>query len=117
MAKSKNSPFIIVCFTLLILNFINFSFASSNPDISYVSHHHHKNKNKIGVYELKKKNISVKLTNFGASLISVFLPDKNGKVDDVVLGYNHAKEYVVRILPLICFSLTNNIRESQRVDL
>ncbi|XP_060194376.1 uncharacterized protein LOC132623616 [Lycium barbarum] len=49
---------------------------------------------KIGIYELKKGGFSVKLTNYGARIISVFLPDKNGKVDDIVLGYDTIKEYL-----------------------
>ncbi|KAH0750431.1 hypothetical protein KY290_029663 [Solanum tuberosum] len=49
---------------------------------------------KIGVYEIKKGDFSVKITNYGARIISVFLPDKNGKIDDVVLGYDTVKEYI-----------------------
>lgn len=48
---------------------------------------------KIGVYELKQGDISLKLTNYGARIISLFLPDKNGKLDDVVLGYDSAQDY------------------------
>lgn len=32
----------------------------------------------IGVYEIKKGDFSVKVTNYGARIISVFLPDKHG---------------------------------------
>ncbi|XP_065878591.1 uncharacterized protein [Euphorbia lathyris] len=48
----------------------------------------------IGIYELKKGNMSLKVTNYGARLISLFLPDKYGKLDDVVLGYDTIKEYL-----------------------
>ncbi|KAJ0042554.1 hypothetical protein Pint_19277 [Pistacia integerrima] len=48
---------------------------------------------KIGIYELKKGNMSLKFTNWGATIISVFLPDKNGKIDDVVLGYDSVDDY------------------------
>ncbi|KAL8118229.1 uncharacterized protein LOC141723629 [Apium graveolens] len=47
----------------------------------------------IGVYELKRGNFSIKVTNFGATVLSVMLPDKNGKLDDVVLGYDSVKDY------------------------
>lgn len=33
----------------------------------------------IGIYEIKKGDFSVKVTNYGATIISVLLPDKNGK--------------------------------------
>ncbi|KAL6139716.1 hypothetical protein ACLB2K_058018 [Fragaria x ananassa] len=50
-------------------------------------------KEKIGVYELKKGDLSVKFTNWGATIISLILPDKNGKLADVVLGYDSVNEY------------------------
>lgn len=33
----------------------------------------------IGVYELKQGNLSVKFTNWGATIMSVVLPDKHGE--------------------------------------
>ena len=48
---------------------------------------------KIGIYEIKKGDFSVKITNYGATIISVLLPDKHGKIGDVVLGYDTIKEY------------------------
>ncbi|OIT05871.1 PREDICTED: aldose 1-epimerase-like [Nicotiana attenuata] len=48
---------------------------------------------KIGIYEIKKGDFSVKITNYGASIISVLLPDKHGKIGDVVLGYDTIEEY------------------------
>jgi aldose 1-epimerase len=45
-------------------------------------------------YVLKNKNgVEAKLTNFGATLISLKVPDRNGKFDDVVLGYDTLKGY------------------------
>lgn len=32
----------------------------------------------IKVYELKKGDFSIKITNYGATVLSVILPDKNG---------------------------------------
>ncbi|KAJ6683881.1 hypothetical protein OIU85_007567 [Salix viminalis] len=42
----------------------------------------------IGMYELKKGNLSMKLTNYGARIVSLVLPDKNGKRGDVALGFD-----------------------------
>ena len=39
-------------------------------------------------------NIEVKITNYGGTVTSIKLPDKNGKFDDVVLGYNNLEDYV-----------------------
>lgn len=45
------------------------------------------NGNEVGVYELTRGDFSIKLTNYGATILSVILPDKNGKLDDVVLSF------------------------------
>ncbi|KAJ6421673.1 hypothetical protein OIU84_028953 [Salix udensis] len=57
----------------------------------------------IGIYELKQGNLSVKLTNYGAHIISLVVPDKHGKLGDVVLGYDTIEEYKVRF-EFICSS-------------
>lgn len=35
----------------------------------------------------------VNLTNYGASIVAVYVPDKHGKVADVVLGYDSIEQY------------------------
>jgi len=48
----------------------------------------------VGVYELRKGDFSVRVTNWGATLTSVVLPDSKGNLADVVLGYDTIAEYV-----------------------
>lgn len=53
-----------------------------------------KKKDEIRVFELKKGNIaSIKFTNWGASIMSLVIPDNQGKLADVVLGYDSAQSY------------------------
>ncbi|KAK9682418.1 hypothetical protein RND81_10G072700 [Saponaria officinalis] len=52
-----------------------------------------KKKPEIGIYELKTENMHAKFTNWGASLMSFYLPDKHGKMADVVLGYDKVDDY------------------------
>lgn len=33
-------------------------------------------------------NVSVQVITYGATITSIKLPDKNGKVDDITLGFN-----------------------------
>lgn len=48
----------------------------------------------IYLYTLKNKNgIEAKITNFGAILVNLFVPDKNGVLADVVLGFDRAEDY------------------------
>ncbi|KAG7013577.1 Aldose 1-epimerase, partial [Cucurbita argyrosperma subsp. argyrosperma] len=50
----------------------------------------------IRVYELKKGNFSMKFTNYGASIVSVVLPDKHGNLSDVILGFGSIQDYLRR---------------------
>ncbi|KAF5191507.1 Aldose 1-epimerase [Thalictrum thalictroides] len=65
-------------------------------DVTIAKHEQEHSKKPVGeikIYELKKGNFSVKFTNWGATIVSVFLPDKKGNVADVVLGYDNLKDY------------------------
>ena len=49
----------------------------------------------VDIYTLTNANqVEIKITNYGGIVTSIKLPDKNGKFDDVVLGYNHLQEYI-----------------------
>lgn len=53
-----------------------------------------KNGEQARLYELKNHNqMSVTVTDYGASIVSVFVPDKNGHMVDVVLGYENVSGY------------------------
>lgn len=49
---------------------------------------------RVGIYELKKGNFSVKVTNWGATITSVILPDSKGNLADVVLGFDGLGPYI-----------------------
>jgi aldose 1-epimerase len=48
----------------------------------------------VSIYTLKAGDITMQVTNFGARVVSLWTPDKNGKYDDIVLGYNNIDNYV-----------------------
>ena len=53
------------------------------------------NGKKTTLFTLKNEGgIMVTLTNYGAKIVSVFAPDKNGEMEDVALGYNSIDGYV-----------------------
>lgn len=53
----------------------------------------HQNK-EVFVYELKKANgISACITNYGGILMSLHVPDKEGNIRDVVLGFDKVEQY------------------------
>jgi len=53
------------------------------------------NGKKTTLFTLKNEaGIIVTLTNYGAKIVSVFAPDKNGAIEDVVLGYRNIDGYI-----------------------
>jgi len=48
----------------------------------------------VKLYKLVNKNgASVSITNYGGRVVSLLVPDKSGKLTDVVLGYQNLKDY------------------------
>ncbi|WP_120334997.1 aldose epimerase family protein [Sphingobacterium siyangense] len=47
----------------------------------------------VKLFQLKNNKLAITLTNYGARLVSLKVPDKDGKLTDVILGYDSAKEY------------------------
>jgi aldose 1-epimerase len=48
----------------------------------------------VEVYTVKNADIELKLTNYGARIVSLMTKDKNGKMGDIVLGYNSVDGYL-----------------------
>lgn len=48
----------------------------------------------VHLYTLTSGNIEVRLSDFGAHLVAVRTPDRNGKVADVVLGFDDLEPYL-----------------------
>jgi aldose 1-epimerase len=52
------------------------------------------NGKQTNLYVLKNKNnMAAAITNYGARVVSLLVPDKNGKVTDVVVGFDNVKDY------------------------
>ena len=49
----------------------------------------------VELYTLKNKNgLEATITNYGGIVVSLTVPDKNGKLGDVVLGYDTLNDYI-----------------------
>ena len=47
------------------------------------------------LYTLQNRNgLITQITNYGAIIVSIFAPDRNGKFGDVVQGYDTIDEYI-----------------------
>lgn len=45
------------------------------------------------LYTLKNHGLEACITNYGARLVSLMVPDRNGKLEDVVLGFDNIDDY------------------------
>lgn len=49
----------------------------------------------VSLYTLKNKNrVVVQVTNYGAIIVSIYTPDKNGNLADIVQGYDNISSYI-----------------------
>lgn len=71
------------------------------------------------LYVLTNKNgLEVAVTNYGAKIVSILVPDKDGKMIDVVTGHNSIDEYLVSEEPYfgaICGRYGNRIAKGKFV--
>lgn len=55
------------------------------------------NNAKTNLYTLKNQSgMEVCITNFGGRIVSIMVPDKNGDMQDVVLGFDNVNDYITK---------------------
>lgn len=92
-----SNKFLIRIFYLIIFSCLIVSCSQKNENIMSIEKVNFGkiNENKVMLYILSNKNnMTVKITNYGGIITSIMLPDKNGKIGDVVLGYDSLSNYV-----------------------
>jgi len=47
----------------------------------------------VEIFTLSDQDLTVRITTFGARVVSIETPDRNGKTADVVLGYDNVSQY------------------------
>ena len=50
------------------------------------------------LYTLKNNNLEISVTDFGSTLVSIVVPDRNNKPTDIVLGYDDVSGYETDLL-------------------
>lgn len=48
----------------------------------------------LGLYALRNGGLTMQVTDFGARVISLFAPDRDGNLDDIIVGYGDAGRFV-----------------------
>lgn len=73
----------------MLINNSHFENFSKSQNLIEIKH-----SSEISLYKLtNKSDIEINITNYGATIFSLFIPTKNGKID-VVLGFNSIDEYI-----------------------
>ena len=70
----------------------------------------------VSLYTLFNKNgMSVDITNYGAKIIRLYAPDKNGKFDDVVLAFDTLNEVIEKEIYFgaVCGRVANRIKDGK----
>lgn len=82
-----------LAFALLLLFSISFK-AKDNQKIQIASFGKTKDGDTVYSYTLtSNEGLQAEIINFGADLVSLKVPDRNGKVADIVLGYDSVRDY------------------------
>ena len=48
----------------------------------------------VSLYTLKNADLTMQVTNFGARVVTLWAPDREGNYEDIVLGYNNIDNYI-----------------------
>jgi aldose 1-epimerase len=80
-----------LAFALLMSNYV----CSSKAQIKPEAFHWTIDGSQVDLYTLKNSNgLEATITNYGGIVVSLTVPDKNGKLGDVVLGYDTLNDYI-----------------------
>jgi aldose 1-epimerase len=80
---------VTLAFTLIMSDY------SSQAQIKPEAFHRIIDGSQVDLYTLKNSNgIEATITNYGGIVVSLKVPDRNGKLGDVVLGYNTLNDYI-----------------------
>ncbi len=74
----------------LLAILVCFAFLASNAQAQRVTDF-----DAIKLYTFKNKSgMQVKITNYGAIVTAILVPDRDGKLGDITLGYNRVEDYI-----------------------
>lgn len=87
----------ILCFTSLIIILIWTSCQQKQP-LSMITSEQFKKDYKgqtVELFTLENSNgVICQLTNIGARIVSLWVPDRNGQFDDVIVGFGNANDFI-----------------------
>ncbi len=101
MSRKFLTVFTMMGMSLLVVNVDSYrglkpnrAHATENNSVTKIEFGQTQDGQKVELYSLTNTNgLVAKITNYGAILTELHLPDNQGKLDDVVLGFNSPEDY------------------------
>ncbi len=82
----------VFCGAILLLMYTS---ADAQAKISKASFGKTSDGHNVDIFTLtNKRGVEVKITNYGSIITSLKVPDRNGKIDDIVLGFDNLDAYL-----------------------
>lgn len=85
-------------FFLMVITIIIISCKEKTIDVKLIEHEKFSTKingNQVELFTLKNNHgITTQITNYGGRVVSLWVPDKNGNFEDIVLGYETIEGYL-----------------------
>ena len=85
-------------YIILMIIALNITCQRKRTDLKLISRQNFKhviNNKKVDLFTLKNKNgLVTQITNYGGRVVSLWVPDKTGNFEDIVLGYNSIDGYI-----------------------
>ena len=69
-------------------------FACSPKEVSEADFNATVDGKQVSLYTLEAGNLKMQVTNYGARVVTLWVPDKDGVREDIVLGYNNLETYL-----------------------
>jgi aldose 1-epimerase len=83
-------------FATLAALFIFAGTMSAKTTVSKQAFGHTADGTAVDLYTLSDGKVEVRITNYGGIVTSLRAPDRNGKLDDIVLGYDSLDQYIAK---------------------
>lgn len=79
---------------LLSVILLSMTIAPANAAVSHANFGTLPDGSPVTIYTLKSPQVELRVMTFGARVVSLSSPDRNGKMADIVLGYDKLEDYV-----------------------
>ena len=94
--SNVNILLLVILFLVQGIHIVNGQNSKNDDGMLVKAENFQKNINgkNVNLYFLKNDNINMAITNYGARIVSLCVPDKYGKMADVVIGFKSIDDYL-----------------------